>query len=62
MDIKRVKYNLNRKVLHNGTEYLFTGCTLRLTKDGFCYEAELKDLRARSSTLICRLEDIQEEP
>ncbi len=61
MDIKRIKFNLNQRVLHNGTEYIFTGCTLRLNNEGYYYEAELRDTRARSSILICRLNEIEEK-
>ena len=60
MDIKRVKYNLNQKVIHNGAEYILKGCTLRLGDEGFYYEAELQDTRAQNSILICLLKDIQE--
>lgn len=60
MDIKRVKYSLNQKVTHNNAEYLFKGCILRLNDEGFYYEAILRDLHARNSELICRLETIQE--
>ena len=60
MDIKRVKFNLNRTVIHNGAAYRFTGCILRMNKDGFYYEAELQDTKAQNSTLYCRLETIQE--
>ena len=38
MEINRVKYNLNQTVIHNGAEYIFIGCTLRLGDDGFYYE------------------------
>ena len=58
MDIKEVKYNLNRNVIYNGTQYRLTGCILRLNQDGFYYEAELIDLKAQSSLLICRLNEI----
>ena len=61
MDIKRVKYNLNRTVIHNGAPYLFTGCILRMNKDEFYYEAELRDTKARRSLLYCPLKDIKEE-
>lgn len=60
MDIDRVKPNMNRTVTHNGAEYRFTGCILRLNKDGFYYEAELQDTKAQNSTLFCRLETVEE--
>ena len=59
MDIKSVKYNLNREVIYNGARYRFTGCILRLNQDGFYYQAELADLKARSSLIICRLDEIK---
>ena len=49
MDIKEVKYNLNRNVIYNGAQYRLTGCILRLNQDGFYYEVELIDLKAQSS-------------
>nr|WP_316614657.1 hypothetical protein [uncultured Ruminococcus sp.] len=61
MEINRVKYNLNQTVIHNGAEYIFTGCTLRMNDDGFYYEAILKDTRAQNSESICLLRDIHEK-
>ena len=61
MEINRVKYNLNQTVIHNGAEYIFTGCTLRMNADGFYYEAILKDTRAQNSESICLLRDIHEK-
>lgn len=60
MDINRVKYNLNQTVTHNGARYRFTGCMLRLGKEGFYYEAELQDIHAQNSMLYCRLNTIDE--
>lgn len=60
MEINRVKYNLNQPVIHNGAEYIFIGCTLRLGDDGFYYEAILRDTRAQNSELICLLREIYE--
>lgn len=60
MEINRVKYNLNQTVIHNGAEYIFIGCTLRLCDDGFYYEAILRDTRAQNSELICLLRNIHE--
>jgi len=61
MEINRVKYNLNQTVIHNGAEYIFIGCTLRMNDDGFYYEAILKDTRAQNSESICLLRDIYEK-
>ena len=61
MDLDRVKYSLNQKVIHNAAEYIFIGCTLRLNDDGFYYEAILRDTRAHNSELVCLLRDIQEK-
>lgn len=60
MDINRVKYNLNQTVIHNGAKYIFIGCTLRLSDDGFYYEAIFRDTRAQNSESICLLRDIHE--
>lgn len=61
MDRKNVKKSLNKDVIYNGTEYIFTACILRLKADGSLYcQAELKD-KSASSILICRLEDIEEK-
>lgn len=60
MNISEVKRNLGRKVKYNDTEYLFTGCTLRKDENGFYYQAEIKDLSAKSALIFCRLEDIKE--
>lgn len=59
MDISQVKKNLGRKVVYNGTEYLFSGCIIRLNEYGFYYQAELHDLKANSSVIICRLPEVK---
>lgn len=60
MTIHEVKMNLNQKVLYNDKEYIFTGCTIRVDKNGnYYYQAELKDLSAISSLLICKLEEVE---
>lgn len=62
MDISQVKKNLGRKVIYNETEYLFSGCIIRPDEQhGFYYQAELQDLKANSSVIICRLPEIKEE-
>lgn len=61
MDISQVKKNLGRMVVYNGTEYLFSGCIIRPNEHGFYYQAELQDLKANSSVVICRLPDVKEE-
>lgn len=62
MDIRDVKKNLNRVVLHDGCEYLFVACILRRhRKTGqFYYEAELHDPRNESWVVCCPLREIKE--
>lgn len=61
MDISRVKMNLGQIVLLYGAKYRFVACTLRRSKDGsFRYEAELRDLNAQNSSVICPLNLIEE--
>ncbi len=68
MDISRVKYCLGKRVkvfepqhCLNGVDFILTGCTIRKSADGkFFYQAEVKDLKAKSSVIICRLDDIEE--
>lgn len=61
MDISQVKKNLGQKVVYNETEYLFSGCIIRVDEYGFYYQAELQDLKANSSIIICRLLEIKED-
>lgn len=61
MEISRVKANLGKKVLYNGTEYMLSGCIIRANEHGFYYQAEIQDLSAMHSIAICRLEDLMEE-
>lgn len=61
MDISQVKKNLGRKVVYNGTEYLFSGCIIRPDEqNGFYYQAELQDLKANNSVIICALPEVKE--
>lgn len=61
MEINRIKFNLNRKVIYDGTQYLLDSVILRKHKKTniFYYQAELQDLKAHS-LLICSLEKIEE--
>lgn len=62
MDISQVKKNLGRKVVYNGTEYLLSGCIIRPDEqNGFYYQAELQDLKANSSVIICALSEVKED-
>lgn len=62
MNISEVKKNLGSTVLYNGKEYTFTGCILRLNTEGkFYYQAEIKDSKADSSLIICKLENLKGE-
>lgn len=63
MELKDVKFFLNRKVIYTSRymqcEYILTGCTLRKNKEGnFYYQAELQDIKQNRSVLICGLEDV----
>ena len=60
MDIKRVKYNLGRRVTHNGSEYIFTACLLKVGNEGFYHSAELTALEPVKSVTVCRLEEVDE--
>lgn len=61
MDISRVKLNLGRKVIYNGTQYKLTGCIIRTDSAGmYYYQAEIQDLKAPWSVAICRLQDLTE--
>lgn len=62
MDIRDIKKNLNREVLHDGQKYLLVGCILRRHRkeSRFYYEAELHDPRNLNWVVYCQLSDIQE--
>ena len=60
MDISRVKANLGRNVIYNGVEYMLSGCIIRINEHGFYYQAEVQDLTAYHSIVICKLEDLTE--
>lgn len=63
MDISRVKLNLGRNVIYNGTQYKLTGCIIRADRNGagmFYYQAEIQDLKAPWSVAICRLQELTE--
>lgn len=61
MDISRVKKNLGKKVIYKDTEYLLSGCIIRTNENGFFYQAELQDLTASHSVLICELNELSEK-
>ena len=61
MDIQRVKFCLGRTVYFEGIPYTFTGCIMRQGKNGFAFQAELKDqTSAATSLVITKLEDVSE--
>lgn len=60
MDISKVKRNLGRKILYNDTEYVLSACIIRISEEGFFYQAEIQDITALRSVVICRLEDLKE--
>ena len=56
---------MNRKVMYQGsgvveaTPYILTGCIMRRRRDGsFFYQAEITDLAAGHSVVVCSLDDI----
>lgn len=61
MDVSRVKYNIGREVTYQGAKYLLTACIMRQGSNGFYFQAELTDLRARSSLLIADLKKVKEQ-
>lgn len=59
MELKQVKQNLNRKVKHNGVDYILTGCIIRLNENGeFYYQAELRSTKATNSLVYCKLKEV----
>lgn len=62
MNLNDIKRNLNRIVLYKGGQYKLVGCIFRQNeKTGdYFYQAELLDLRSGRSTVICRLDDVEE--
>lgn len=60
MEIADVKRNLNKPVWYGGHKYIFTGCMLRRDDNGFYYQAELREQKARA-VLMCRLEEVKHE-
>lgn len=65
MRIEEAKANLNKRVHYTESgkyidaDFIFTGCTIRKNEKGFYYQAELQDIKAQNSILICSLEDIE---
>jgi hypothetical protein len=69
MDIKQVKYNLNKPVrlklrMHNigGDRFILTGCIIRRKKDtgDFYYQAEVSETKT-STVYYTSLDDISAE-
>ena len=61
MDIQRVKFNLGKQVRWRGKPYKLTACIMRVRNDGFYYQGELQDAKARSSLIIADLKEIEED-
>ena len=63
MTQREIKPNLGRVVLHipSGAKYRLTGGIIRRDENsGDCwYQAELQDLTALRSVMICKLEDLE---
>lgn len=62
MNLNDIKRNLNRTVLYKGGQYKLVGCIFRQNEKtgNYFYQAELLDLRSGRSTVICRLDDVEE--
>lgn len=64
MKAEEIKANLNKRVRFKNektnvdAEYLLTGAIFRKGENGFCYQAELQDIKSNNSIVICSLEDI----
>lgn len=64
MKPKEVKDWMNRRVIYrpSGAAYRLTAYIYRQDRNGQpVYQAELQDLTAESSVLICRLQDVDPE-
>lgn len=61
MELARVKFNLNQRVLYKDIEYIFTACILRQnsSRGNFYYQAELLD-NNKNSILVCKLSEVTE--
>ena len=61
MTPSEIKATLNKPVTHDGTEYILTGAIFRKNrKTGeFYYQAELRDIHAERSILVCDLKDVE---
>lgn len=60
MEIKDVKYCLNRYVTYKNNRYVFSGCTIRKVpyEDTCYYQAEILDSN-KNTVYIVKLEDIE---
>ena len=59
MKIEEVKRNLNKTVWFRNAEYVLSACTIRLGENGYFYQAELRDIKNKSSIVIAKLEDLK---
>ena len=59
MDIRMAKKNNQVEVGYKGHTYILNACILRKNKNGWFYQAELKDLFA-NSVVITSLEKVEE--
>lgn len=55
-DVKRSLYD-GQEVVYKDVRYIFKACTLRYGDNGFYYQAELKDLKAKM-VMIAPLEEV----
>lgn len=60
METARAKFCIGRAVTYRGIMYTLTAVITRQGKCGFYHQAELKDLKAKSSLVIADLKDVEE--
>ena len=59
MEVKEIIPNLNKKVIYDGSEYTFTGGTIRKDEKGrIFYQAEILD-KNKNSVCVVKLEDVE---
>lgn len=58
METKQIIPNLNKRVMWQGREYIFSGCTIRKSSEGeIFYQAELHEIKC-NSIIIVRLGEV----
>lgn len=57
MTASEIKYNLNKPVIYDNSEYILKGAMIRLGDEGYYYQAELLD-KCKNSVCRVRLAEI----